>query len=353
LSMLWTFLVVIFSVKMLLSLTVQYFKGEESVGERSTCIVMGFAYLLISMMVLIVDESTLEVGLESAYNSFNQSASVFLSKQGLNSSGPASKIVIKFFIAIWCGLLGSLLTFPGLRAAKMHWDLIKYFRDRKFVQLLLNLSFALPFLLVIAWIKPVCRNYLTVRIFSGMTEPLLTAHAFETLRIIAVLITMFLKLIIMPWYLQAYLDMAYHRTEEQKKEAGRITNVDFQKKIAAVFYYLCVVTLQYVAPIIMCLFMVMMYKTLGGYSWNGLFQEPMNPMECPLTVPPAMDTDPEAAQTITQNAEEFQLALESLKSVFTIDVFRGLFGFGTWWCCFLYFATTSVGLVYQSYFSNS
>lgn len=34
-------------------------------------------------------------------------------------------------------------------------------------------------------------------------------------------------------------------------------------QIASVFYYLCVVTLQYVAPIILCLFLSLMFKTLG------------------------------------------------------------------------------------------
>lgn len=72
--------------KILISLTVEYFRGEESVGERSTCIVMAFIYLLAAMMVLIVDESTLEIGLEDAYDTFNKSASVFLSRQGLSSS---------------------------------------------------------------------------------------------------------------------------------------------------------------------------------------------------------------------------------------------------------------------------
>lgn len=42
---------------------------------------------------------------------------------------------------------------------------------------------------------------------------------------------MLLKLALMPWYLQAYLDMAYHRTEAQKKEAGRVTNIEYQKKV--------------------------------------------------------------------------------------------------------------------------
>ncbi|XP_044262118.1 transmembrane protein 161B [Tribolium madens] len=352
LSMMWCGLVLLFSIKLLLSLTVQYFKGEESVGERSTCIVMGFTYLLISMMVLIVDENTLELGLEDAYNSFNKSASVFLSKQGLNSSGPASKIVLKFFIALWCGILGALFTFPGLRIAKMHWDLLKYFRERKLIQIMLNVSFALPFVLVIFWIKPVARTYITVRIFSGMTQPLLTTHAFETLRIVAIVLTVFVKLVLMPWYLQAYLDMAYNRTQEQKKEAGRITNIEFQKKIAAVFYYLCVVTLQYITPIIMCLILSFMYKTLGEFSWGALFKEPVN--ECPVVNPPKT-IDPfetSSRDSIAQSAAEFHATFENLKSVFSAEVFRGIFGFSTWWCCFVYFATTSVGLVYQTYFST-
>ncbi|KAK9881000.1 hypothetical protein WA026_014343 [Henosepilachna vigintioctopunctata] len=340
LSMLWCGIVILFTFKLLLSLTVQYFKGEESVGERSTCIVMGFTYLLISMIILIIDEKTLELGLEQAYSSFNETASVFLEIQGLSSTGPASKIVLKFFLALWCGILGAVLTFPGLRIARMHWDLLKYFRENRAIQILLNLSFAMPFLLVILWIKPVARDYLTVRIFSGRDKPLLTNEAFDAFRVLAITIAMSLKLILMPWYLQAYLDMAYHRTEEQKKEAGRTTNIDFQKKISAVFYYLCVVTVQYISPIILVLFFTFMYKTLGEFSWSGFH----NNEQCPA--------DESKKFLSVSKSNDFHLAIEGLKSVFTADVFRGLFGFSTWWCCFVYFATTSIGLIYQSYFST-
>lgn len=48
----------------------------------------------------------------------------------------------------------------------------RYFREHKVKQILLNVTFALPFILVILWIKPVSREYLTVRIFSGKTAPL-------------------------------------------------------------------------------------------------------------------------------------------------------------------------------------
>ncbi|XP_066140750.1 transmembrane protein 161B [Euwallacea fornicatus] len=353
LSIVWCFLVVLFAVKLLLSLTVQYFRGEESVGERSMCIVMAFIYLLVAMMVLIVDENTLEVGLESAYTTFNETASVFLSRQGLSSTGPASKIVVKFFIAIWCSILGAILTFPGIRVAKMHWDLLKCFRENKVKQLLLNLTFALPFLLVILWIKPVSKEYLTVRIFSGRREPIMSEKCFEMARFIVVILTMATKLYLMPWYLQAYLDMAYHRTEEQKREAGRITNIEFQKKIAAVFYYLCVVTLQYLAPIIMCLFLSFMYKTLGEFQWSWLFIT--TPEECSSNdapIPGIQLSSDVITETGAEPVEELFLTLNSLKAVFSANVFRGVFGFATWWLCFTYFATTSVGLIYQSYFST-
>lgn len=354
LSMLWCGLVLMFAFKILLSLTIQYFKGEESVGERSTCIVMAFVYLLVAMIILIVDESKLEIGLEKAYNSFNMSASAFLSKQGLYSSGPASKLVLKFFIAVWCAMLGTLFTFPGLRIAKMHWDLVKKCKDRRLMQLLLNISFALPFISVLFWVKPISRNYLTIRVFSGMTGPLLTDRSFDSIRFGLIIVTMLIKLILAPWYFQTYLDMAYHRVEMQKKEAGRISNKDFQKKIAAVFYYLCVVTLQYLAPIILCLYMTFMYKTLGEHSWIG--KPYVNEEECAITNRDDFVEKPQdggGASSIIDSAQDFQLALENFKLVFSPDVFRGLFGFGTWWCCFIYFTSTSLGLMYQTYFTET
>ena len=72
--------------KLLWGLTVLYFQSEESIGERSMVIVACLVYLLIAMIVLIVDEKTLETGLEDAYASFNASASKFLTDQGLPSS---------------------------------------------------------------------------------------------------------------------------------------------------------------------------------------------------------------------------------------------------------------------------
>jgi hypothetical protein len=50
--------------------------------------------------------------------------------------GPASKLVLKFFLALWSALLGALFTFPGLRMAKMHWDTLRYWIYRISVQMI-------------------------------------------------------------------------------------------------------------------------------------------------------------------------------------------------------------------------
>uniref|UniRef100_A0A1B0D1L1 Uncharacterized protein n=1 Tax=Phlebotomus papatasi TaxID=29031 RepID=A0A1B0D1L1_PHLPP len=332
----------------------EYFRSEESIGERSTCIVTGFSYLLVAMMVLIVDESTLEVGLDRAYSVFNQSASVFLETQGISSSGPASKIIVKFCIAVMCGLLGAIFTFPGLRMARMHWDLLKYCHENRLLQILLNVNFALPFVLVIMWVKPISRDYLTERVFRGLEGPLMTPHAFETTRLILVVFVVLLRFVLMPFYLQAYLNLAHQRVEEQKKEVGRITNVELQRKIASIFYYLCVVTVQYVAPIIMCLYLALMYKTMGGYRWTSIFTTaPVDVAECPADDLLPVQATEEEFESIISSARAIQLSLKSLKNVFNEEVYRGLFGFATWWSCFAWFAATSLGMIYQSYFDKN
>ena len=59
------------------------------------------------------------------------------------------------------------------------------------------------------------------------------------------------------------------KVAELKQEAGKISNLDLQRKVVRVFYYLCVVTLQYTAPMILILYLSFLYKTLGGGSWSG------------------------------------------------------------------------------------
>lgn len=167
-------------------------------------------------------------------------------------------------------------------------------------------------------------------------------------------------------------------------------------QIASIFYYLCVVTLQYIAPILMCLYFALMYKTLGGYNWSDLFAN--NTANATCAAPPKeaivstpLDdgfsefTEEQASldKSILESAKELQSSFHGLKAVivffffyfkdifasciknsphqyflltffqvFTTDVYRGLFGFATWWTCFVWFAASSLGMIYQSYFTK-
>ena len=142
----------------------------------------------------------------------------------------------------------------------------------------------------------------------------MTSVQFETMRLYLILAVLALRLSLMPSYLQSYLNKAYHRMEELKQEAGRISNVDLQRSVAFIFYYLCVVTIQYVAPMVLLLFLSLMYKTMGGGSWRGMWtEEGMTEWFPPEDESPAARSQMDkAAEAVGEN---FSLAWQSLKQV--------------------------------------
>ncbi|XP_075549563.1 transmembrane protein 161-like emei [Dermacentor variabilis] len=352
LSLVWCLLVLGFAVKVLFSLTALYFRGEEPIGERSLCLVSGFTFFVLAMVALIADEEFLEFGLRDAYRSFNESSHQFLQTQGLSSSGPTSQLMFKFFLAVWCGLVGAFFTFPGLRYARMHWDAFKYCEGQHFIRLLLHLSFVSPLFVVLLWVKPLAREYFTERSFPGMRGNLMSSQAFEATRIVLVLAVVVLRLCLMPRYLQSYLNLAPEKMAELRKEAGNISNIDLQRKVVRVFYYLCVVALQYITPLLTCAFTALLLKTLGGHSWIAYLWSPDSP-GAPLhhnTVPGVPSRGP-SPESILATSQQFSLTLAGLRAVFTPVLFRGVLSFMTWWLCATSFATSVVGLVYHSYTS--
>lgn len=59
-----------------------------------------------------------------------------------------------------------------------------------------------------------------------------------------------------------------------------------------------------------------MYKTLGAYTWIGMFKEPEPYAECSATEkPPISFSADDTEQSIAKSAQEFSLALNNLKTV--------------------------------------
>ncbi|XP_022099841.1 transmembrane protein 161B-like isoform X2 [Acanthaster planci] len=265
LSLIWIVMMAGFALQVLFLLTALYFTSEED-GERSLCITFGFFFALVAMGVLIVPEEFLEFGLDEAYENFTAGALEFLKEQELYSSGPISKITFKSVIGLFAALLGAFLAFPGLRIAKMHVDSIRFAVERPVMQIVLHTSFLFPMLISLMWIKPIGRDYMcnpaTGRRMTGKYEPLMSETTFDLTRMSLVPMLCVLRMVLMTHYLQSYLNMAKEKVERMKQEAGRINSLELQKSVVRVFYYLCVVTLQYLAPMLILLSFTCLLKSL-------------------------------------------------------------------------------------------
>ena len=355
LSMLWCLLMIGFCMKIMFSLTTMYFSADEG-GERILIVIFGLFFLILAMGVMLTNEETLEFGLEPGYFNFTTGAREFLNKQGVSSHGPASIMTIKIILVITAAILGAFLTFPGLRLAKMHNDCLKY-TDRPFMNVLFSFNIVTPLFIALMWVKPVMRDFL-VRTDHYDKPILLTDEQFEALRLIVILAFCLFRFLLVWNHLQAHLNMACEKVEALKKEAGRISTVELQRLITHVFFYLCVVALQYLAPLILLLFCTLMLKTLGGYSLTepfGFEIPPLRqkilatkptPLEDPNTIASAME------DTIAGTAAQFSIAFTNLRQVFTPLFFQGILSFFCWWISMAWFTTTTFGMIYYSYFTS-
>lgn len=327
-SLLWCILVVLFVFRTLLSLCKLYFTSQDASAERSMCLVCGLSFLLFAMLVLIVDEKYLDFELMSAYDSFNRSVGEFSQEISMQSVGITSQLMFKLSLAAWAGLVGALLVFPGIRFAQMHRDLLKSEVVGALDRLIINLNFVLPLLILLMWVRPISREYFTMRTFSGMKSPVFSSDLFEAYRIGIVIVACLLRLWMLPHYMQSYLNVAHKKIMNLKREAGRIQISDYRRTVSTVFNYSCVVALQYVAPPVLLLFSTLMLKTLGDYSWLGV------PGTSPLPTP---------ATT------ELPFNLHRVKHIFTPVLFRGLFNFSTWWISCTIFINSILGYAFYSY----
>ncbi|KAJ7360578.1 hypothetical protein OS493_015686 [Desmophyllum pertusum] len=340
LGLVWNFLVIFFALKVLFSLAAAYWRGDDT-GERSMCLTFGLFFFVVAMAVLVIDESLLDFGLDKGYESFSEKATEFMEKQGLSSRGPAPKWMFKLFLAVASAVLGAFLSFPGMRLANMYLDSLFYCSETRIMLVLLHVNFLAPLFLVLLWVTPILQGPLMAGSWNddteniNQTEPFLTEKGYSNLRFILLLLFCVLRLSLVWRHLQSYLDMAHERIEKMKKETGRITNVELQRKVARVFYYLSAAALQYLAPTILLMFSVLMLRTLGCTDWNS------NPVGASRI---------QYSSLISNSTREAAL---SLRGVLTPELFQGVVSYLVWWLCTSWLITSLFGVVYLKIFEAS
>ena len=290
----------------------------------------------------------LDFGFEVAYTDFTAAAGSFFEKQGLDSTGPVSLMSVRILLALICSLFGALLTFPGLRLARMHTDAMRHAREQPVKQLLLLINMILPLVAALAWVRPLAREPLAR---YGVVD-----DCFELVRIAVVLFVCIIRVSLVHPHLQAHLNMAYDRVVALRRESGRISATELQKLVVRVYYYLCVVALQYLAPLVILLFTLLMLKTLGDVSvlrvmgYNATSPAPTS-VRSEQTA--STSTPPQSYfYDIYSSALQFSHILTSLRQIFVPSCFRCLLSFTSWWLCSTWFLTSSFGLIYYSYFDT-
>ena len=106
----------------------------------------------------------------------------------------------------------------------MHWDVLRYSGESHRSNLVYHIGFIAPLLLTTLWIRPLTRDPLTVNLYKGMKEPLMTPEMFETMRLYLVFFTILFRLLIMPRYLQAYLNIAYDKVRSSLRNEMTMEN---------------------------------------------------------------------------------------------------------------------------------
>ena len=346
LSLLWCLLSIAFGLRVLLSQAWVYMRTEEG-GERMLLVTFTFFFLVVAMGSLVMGDHIIELGIEKGYDNFSGNALKFLENQGVTSHGPMSFLTYRIVLSFIGMLLGGLLTFPGLRFAKLHLDTLKYSEGRLVIKFLLQVNYFLPLLGSLLYLKPLGRDLLCGKHFIS-ARALIYDDQFDGLRFIIILLCCVLRISLMPLFLQSHLNLAFEKVEKLKKETGRIGNVELQKMVARVFFYLCVVAIQYITPVFIVLFLTFLLKTLGDYSWVSLFGETAvqfftSSAKPGMSIPNLGNS---TLGTVVQSAADITTAIGELKGIFTPVWYRGILSYLLWWVQTVWFTTTSFGVMY-------
>ncbi|XP_013913088.1 PREDICTED: transmembrane protein 161A [Thamnophis sirtalis] len=222
------------------------------------------------------------------------------------------------------------------------------------IQILLQASFLAPVIVVLMWIKPISRDLLLRAPMGKETVQIMSDTTYNSVRLWTIVVLCVLRLAVIRYHLQAYLNLSERWVEQMKREAGRITVLEIQRKITRIYCYVTVVSLQYLAPIFLTLHCTLILKTLGDYSW-GLYPEPALTSPAPDAIPvcQAAASEDSGSEDIQAAVEQITASLSALGTVFTPLFYRGLFSFYVWWIAACQVVSVFFGLYFHQHLAVS
>ncbi len=155
------------------------------------------------------------------------------------------------------------------------------------------------------------------------------------------------------YYAQAYLNVALELASDLRRSANRITNTKYMSTISSIYQYYGVVASQYLIPLFCLLFLALLLKTLGDYSWCGdsaICNEFVGAVStCVSGFKGVYKTSPSLLKSFESANFNMTLSHNVLNQIFSPHVLRSVFGYFTFWTSSIWFMISCFGLMYYQY----
>lgn len=320
LSVIWLVVVIGYTFKVLFSFTMIYL-SEELAHQRSLVIVFTTLLFVCALVVLLVDESILDFGLERSHQNISTAVSVLM--EALVKDGRDFQIIpmwsFKILLALHCSVLSMVLIFPGFRFADTHFSTI-YHSKAPLFKTLLHANYIAPMLSLSLWIRPLTQDVIAER--SNVDVFGLLEVSYDAFRVWVLLGVCALRMLLFRSYLQSYLDTAKLRVENLRQEQGRITVLQLRKKVSNIFMFYAALGVQYIAP-----YIILFCVTLLIYA----------------CIPSAATQETPA---INPGKNQFNIFRSS---GIGIAMFQGCLAFICWWVCFTNSVASGFGAILKEF----
>jgi len=322
LTSIWIMSVILYAYKQLFSLTKVYL-SDELAHQRSLCMVFTLLFFVCAMVVLLIDESYLNFGLNKSHEDLCQSISVILGgllkNRGVTAYYLLPLWLYKIALALLASMLSMTLIFPGFRFADTHFSVIRYTKMPMF-KTLLHANYIAPMFCLSLWIQPYNASGNDVK---NTTTVLDIPISYDNIRVLALSFVCLLRFVLFKTYLQSHLNSARWKLESQRSEQGRITISALRKNISNIFLFYAALGIQYMAPYVILLSLALMLNVSSS----------------------TMDQ----LSHLSSNEKAAGAKSIFLKSGLGAGTFHGCIGFLCWWVCFSNAVTSGFGVVLKEY----
>lgn len=306
LSAAWVMFILIYTLILLYSLMLIYF-SDELAKERITQVVLSATLFVCALTILLLDD-LLDFNLRQGHH-------VFINAFLATANSSIDKDVLEYYIPFWSyivvlvlisTLIGSMLVFPSLNYARLHFETLKC-KKGFLIRTLSHFNYILPLICMSLWFKPMTNDATSSTISNHMSQ------SFPIYRLVLVNLFCILRFLLFQPHMSIYLNRANLCFDSLKATTAKILVGDLKKKVNSILSFYCGSALQYLGPVVVLLALHLLSIISSHYL--GLFPTPSD-------VP---------------------------TSLFNLSVYSVPISFLCWWVCFVMFFISSIGSLIHTY----